>query len=199
MHPNPIFRVGDRARLERFITDVGFGKVFASTPDGPRVAHTPMVSEGGDKLRFHLARGNSLSRHLVGQRALALIDGPHGYVSPRWYEVRDTVPTWDYVALELEGSVRPLLDEELEELLHALIRREETRLGPDAWTAEETSPAMWNGLFKAIAGFELEIEQWRPTWKLSQKKSQDERETIAAAHRNNGNSLLADAMTDKPQ
>ena len=44
MHPNPAFRSEDRALFETLIDEIGFGMVFASTPDGPRVAHTPLLS-----------------------------------------------------------------------------------------------------------------------------------------------------------
>src|SRR5690606_6882275 len=106
MHPNPAFRTEDRALLEALIAQVGFGMVFAATPDGPRVAHTPLVSTGDGAVQFHLARANALTRHLPGANALAVVNGPDAYVSPRWYEAPGQVPTWNYVALELEGPVR---------------------------------------------------------------------------------------------
>ena len=40
MHPNQAFRTEDRALMETLIDEIGFGMVFATTPDGPRVAHT---------------------------------------------------------------------------------------------------------------------------------------------------------------
>ena len=43
MHPNAVFRLEDRTVLEALIEEVGFGMVFAQTPDGPRVAHVPIV------------------------------------------------------------------------------------------------------------------------------------------------------------
>ena len=33
MHPNPAFRIEDRALLESLIEELGFGMVFAQTPD----------------------------------------------------------------------------------------------------------------------------------------------------------------------
>lgn len=191
MHPNPLFRTEDRALMEPLIDEIGFGMVFLTTPDGPRVAHTPLLSTGNGEVQFHLARGNALTRHLDGATALITVNGPDGYVSPRWYANRDTVPTWDYVALELEGRVRRLADEELEAFLHTVIGKYEARLGGEAWRAEEASAKLWEGLFRGIVGFELEILAWRPTFKLSQKKSPQERETIAAGHEAAGAPALA--------
>ena len=196
MHPNPLFRSDDRQWLGTLIDRIGFGMVFLTTPDGPRVAHMPLLRAGEDRLRFHLARSNALTRHLDGARALVVVNGPDGYVSPRWYDDRATVPTWDYVTLELEGSVRQLAYEELEDLLYRSIEENEDRLGGDRWTAGETPQPMWDKLAGAITGFEMAVEHWRPTLKLSQKKSAPERHRIAEQHAANGNEQLAAMMRE---
>ena len=46
MHPNPTYHGEDRALHEALIDEIGFGMVFLTTPDGPRVAHTPLISTG---------------------------------------------------------------------------------------------------------------------------------------------------------
>ncbi len=195
MHPNPLFRSEDRALFEALIEEIGFGMVFLTTPDGPRVAHTPLLSTGDGAVQFHLARGNALTRHLDGATALVTINGPDSYVSPRWYADRDTVPTWDYVALEMEGRVRRMADEGLEAFLHAVIAKFEARTqGGERWRAEESSEARWAGLFKGITGFEMEVQAWRPTLKLSQKRAPGEREAIATGLEANGASALAALM-----
>jgi transcriptional regulator len=191
MHPNPAYRSDDRVLFETLIDEIGFGMIFASTPEGPRVAHTPVLREGEAAIRFHLAKTNDLSKHLHGARALFVVNGPDAYVSPRWYDNRDTVPTWDYLALEMEGPVRRISDEALEAFLHAAIRKHEARLEGEAWRAEESSQNTWAGLFRGIVGFELEIEEWRPTAKLSQKKSGPERARIAEGLEQTGAAALA--------
>lgn len=194
MHPNPLFRSEDRNLLEALIDEVGFGMVFLTTPDGPRVAHTPLLSTGDGAVQFHLARGNALTRWLDGATALVTVSGPEAYVSPRWYADRATVPTWDYVALELEGRVRRMSSEGLEGLLHSLIERHEARIAGEPWRAEETPPNVWRKLFGAIAGFELEVLAWRPTIKLSQKRTPEDRQTIAAGLEGAGAAALANLM-----
>ena len=194
MHPNPLFRSDDRQLFETLIDQIGFGMVFLTTPDGPRVAHTPLLSTGDGAVQFHLARGNALTRHLDGATALVTVNGPDAYVSPRWYDNRDTVPTWDYVALEMEGRVRRMADEGLEAFLHAVIAKFESRVEGEPWRAEESSEATWSGLFRAIVGFELEVQAWRPTLKLSQKRSASERQTIAAGQEAQGNGAIATLM-----
>ena len=191
MHPDPRYRTDDRALCESLIDDIGFGMVFAATPDGPRVAHTPLLSTGDGAIQFHLARGNALARHLAGETALIVVNGPDAYVSPRWYANRDTVPTWDYVALELEGRVRRMDDDGLEAFLHAAIEKHEGRLAGTPWLAQESSDKVWSGLFRGIVGFEMEVLAWRPTLKLSQNKPAEDRERIALGLEQAGSAALA--------
>ena len=196
MHPNPLFHSADRASLRKLVDDIGFGMVFMTTPAGPRVAHTPLLWRKEDRLRFHLSRGNALTGHLDGAQALVTVNGPDGYISPRWYDDRDTVPTWDYVALELEGTVLAIDEAELDAFLCDLIERQEARVGRDAWQASEASEDMWNRQLKGIRGFELQIQNWRPTLKLSQKRTVEERGRIAAALEQSGRPALAQMMRE---
>ena len=195
MHPNPAFRQDDRALYEALIEQVGFGMVFADTPDGPRVAHTPLLSTGDGAIQFHLARGNALTRHLAGCNALAVINGPDGYVSPRWYADPAQVPTWNYIALELEGPVRRMDADGLLGLLTALSQQQEERLVHGAiWTMDKMPKEKLRAMLAGIAGFEMEIRAWRPTFKLSQNKSQDERERVAAGLEVEGSPAIARLM-----
>ena len=195
MHPNAAFRHDDRALFESLIEEIGFGMVFATTPDGPRVAHTPLLSSRDGTVRFHLARGNALTRHLDGMTALALINGPDSYVSPRWYADAQQVPTWNYVSLELEGRVRKLDSADLEALLADLSARHEARLTDGTpWTMEKLEDRTKSGLMAAIVGFELEVQAWRPTLKLSQNKSADERARVIAGLEAAGSPAIAQLM-----
>jgi transcriptional regulator len=194
MHPNPLFRTEDRALLEALIDEVGFGMVFAQTSDGPRVAHTPLLSTGDGAVEFHLSRGNALTRYLAGQEALIVVNGPDAYVTPRWYADRDTVPTWNYVALELQGPVRKMAEEGLLGFLDAVAERHEGRIPGEPWTREQVDPARIASLLPGIVGFEMEVRAWRPTLKLSQNKSAEDRAAIADGLEAHGSPALAALM-----
>ena len=194
MHPNSLFRSDDRALLDALLDEIGFGMVFMTTPDGPRVAHTPLLSAGEGKVRFHVSRGNALAKHLAGAEALLVVNGPDGYVSPRWYSDPNQVPTWNYVALELEGPVRRLDADETTALLDALSARHEGRIEGPPWTRDKLDPAKFRQLLAGIVGFELEIRARRPTLKLSQNKPVEERERVAAGMEASGASAIAHLM-----
>jgi transcriptional regulator len=196
MHPNAAFRPRQEDLAALLVREIGFAALFANTPDGPRVAHAPVVlSDDAETLQFHLARGNALTRHLDGAAMLAVVQGPDAYVSPGWYTAADQVPTWNYVAIEMEGTARRLDDAALVAQLDTLSKQHEARIGAaPPWTREKMSPALFSRMTGAITGFEMRISAWRPTIKLSQNKPADERERVAAGLDATGHGALAQLM-----
>ncbi len=195
MHPNSAFRQDDRALLEALITEIGFGMVFLTTPDGPRVAHVPLLLTAAGTLRFHLARGNALTRHLDGAQALAVVNGPDGYISARWYADPDQVPTWNYIALEMEGPVRRMDRAGLFALLEDVSAHHEARIKDGKpWTMAKMDPGKRDRMMDMIVGFELTVQAWRPTFKLSQNKSPEERARLVGSLKAQGTEAVATLM-----
>lgn len=196
MHPNPGFRWEDRPAIRDLVRDIGFGALFAATPDGPRVAHVPVVWLDDDTLGLHVARGNGIARHLDGATGLFSVQGPDAYVSPDWYGTGpDEVPTWNYVAVELEGQLVRMDDPALLALLDALGHEHERRLAPKPeWTRDKVDPARIDRMLTAIIGFRLEIRAWRGTLKLGQNKPEAARLAAADALEAQGRRAMAALM-----
>ncbi|WP_298194263.1 FMN-binding negative transcriptional regulator [Novosphingobium sp.] len=195
MHPNPAFRTDDRMLFSALIAEAGFGMVFLGTPDGPRVAHVPLLLTDAGTLRFHLALGNALTRHLDGARALAVVNGPDGYISARWYSDPDQVPTWNYLALEMEGPVRRMDREGLLALLEDVSAHHEARVSEGTpWMMDKMARTKRDRMMDMIVGFELTVEAWRPTVKLSQNKSAEERARVIEGLKGEGKLALAALM-----
>jgi transcriptional regulator len=155
----------------------------------------------GDRLRFHVSRGNAVHSALAaGAEALFVATGAHAYISPEWYGLEDRVPTWNYVAVELEGPVRPLDTEALARLVDDLSAGQEARLAPKLpWTRGKMSEGRFEGLLKAIAGFEMRVGAWRGTAKVDQDKPQEVRTRIADALAGRGERDMAKVMrTENP-
>jgi transcriptional regulator len=192
MHPNPKFHIVEREEMGAIVRSVGFGMVVAGTTEGLRCVHAPLLLDG-DRLRFHVARGNAIHSALAaGAEGLAVVDGPHAYVSPDWYGLEDRVPTWSYVAVEMAGPVRTLGEAELLRLLDDLSEEHEAQLAPKpVWTRDKMSPGRFEGLMKAITGFELEIRDWRGTSKIDQDKAPEVRARIGAALTARGDTAMA--------
>ena len=105
------------------------------------------------------------------------------------------MPTWNYVALELEGRVRRMDQDGLTDLLESLIARQEARVkGGAPWTTAKMPEDKLRAMLKGIVGFELEIQAWRPTFKLSQNKSAEERARVAAGLEAHGSRGIAELM-----
>ena len=196
MHPHPAFRWEDRPAIRALVRDIGFGALFAATPDGPRVAHVPIVWLGDDTLGFHLARGNGLARHLDGATALFNLQGPDAYVSPDRYGTGpDEVPTWNYVAVELEGQVARTDETGLRAILGAISHEQERRLAPKPeWVLDKVDPARAAKLLTAIIGYRLEVRAWRGTLKLGQNKPDAARLAAADALEARGRRAMATLM-----
>ena len=127
--------------------------------------------------------------------ALIVINGPDGYVSPRWYADSEQVPTWNYVALELEGRVRRLDAEATLAQVTDLSDLHEARIAEGKpWTMDKLPAEKQRGMLAAIVGFELEVLAWRETLKLSQNKPADERERVAAGLESEGSPAIAQLM-----
>jgi transcriptional regulator len=197
MHPNALFRAQgsdteQRALMETLVQEIGFGMVFGQTPDGPRVAQSALYSTGDGAVQFHLSRGNGLTRYLDGIDALIVVNGPDGYISPDWYNGPDQVPTWNYVSLELEGPVRAMDKEGLTALLDDLSAVNEARLASkEPWTRAKLDGSKFERMLDGITGFEMEVKAWRPTFKLSQNKSSEERLHVADELEKLGKKALA--------
>lgn len=182
MHPNRKFHIADKEEMTALVRDIGFGLLVAPTAEGLRAVHVPVVVKG-DRLRFHISKGNLVHEALAtGVDALFVATGAHAYISPEYYGLDDRVPTWNYVAVELGGPVRPLDAEGLIQLLDDMSDEREARLAPKkAWTRDKMSPGRFEGLLKAISGFEMEIAEWRGTAKIDQDKPDEVRARVADA------------------
>lgn len=200
MHPSPDFRPNQPELAELFVREIGFAAIFLTTPDGPRVAHTPvLLNDAATHIRFHIARGNGIARHLIDPSAsisaLAVVQGPDAYVSPQDYLSANQVPTWNYVAVEMEGLVTRLDDDALHAFLADLAAVQDQRAGyAQPWTRDAVSPELYDRLFRAIYGFEMRITAWRPTFKLSQNKSAEDRSAVSKALETRGHGGLAQLM-----
>ena len=199
MHPNAAFRGDPGALLDRLLEGSAFATLFAHSPDGPRAAHVPVLRSETGRLLFHLARPNALTRHLDGAQAMLVLQGPDAYVSARWHDTADQVPTWNYVALECDGTVARLGDGPTEQLVSDLSDRHEARIstGGVPWTMAKMSDPARRALLRGIVGFEFSITAMRDTLKLSQNKPAPVARALADHIEAEGNPDMACWMRDR--
>ena len=190
MHPNPSFRKTPVTDALAFAAERGFGVLAVNGPEGPISAHVPFtLHDDGALLRAHLMRSNPVFRVLRDGKvpALMTVSGPDGYISPDWYGVVDQVPTWNYLAVTLRGSLSALPDGSLRGVLDDLSDEFETRLAPKApWRIGKMTPSVRERILRMITPVEMAITAVESTFKLGQNKPGPARNSAAEAMQSAG-------------
>ncbi|MEB7797552.1 FMN-binding negative transcriptional regulator [Staphylococcus xylosus] len=130
-------------------------------------------------------------------KILIIFTGAHGYISSTWYETED-VPTWDYQSVHAYGTGQLLNEKQLKKELSMLLNRyESNHLNGATWEnlSEKTKQQI-----KGIIGFKVKVDKLEAAYKLSQNRSQNDKENIMKELKQTGkplNSLLADVIKDQ--
>ncbi|WP_375687685.1 FMN-binding negative transcriptional regulator [Pseudooceanicola sp. LIPI14-2-Ac024] len=202
MHPNRAFRDVARDRNLAFAHAQGFGILTVANGDAtPLVSHVPfLLSDDGTLAELHLARPNPIVKALSEPRAARLvIAGSHGYISPDWYGIDDQVPTWNYVAVHLSGTLELTPEAGLHDLLDRQSAEFETRLLPKTpWTSDKMTEGLMDRMMRAIVPARLAVAEVDGTWKFSQNKPEDVRMAAADGVEAAGDPALAALMRTPP-
>lgn len=186
MHPNPAFRQEPEFLNLNLARKRGFGTLCMNGDPTPMLAHVPFsLNEEGSEVELHLVRSNPIARAVTQPMpAIIAISGPDGYISPDWYEIDDQVPTWNYVAVHLRGTLHPLDHGLMRGQLDRLSAHFEARLAPKRpWTTTKMSDEALERLMRQILPYRFVIEAVDGTWKLGQNKTDEVRARAGAALR----------------
>ncbi|HLQ19332.1 MAG TPA: FMN-binding negative transcriptional regulator [Tabrizicola sp.] len=187
MHPNPAFRQSPRDQNLAFARDRGFGILTINGPDGPLAAHIPfLLNQDATFAELHLARSNPIARAALPIPAMLAVSGPDVYISPDFYgpheQVPDQVPTWNYVAVHLRGTLERLPDEAMRTHVDALSAEHESRIaGKRPWTSAKMSDGAMPRMMRMILPFRFQVTSVEGTWKLNQNKTPEIRSRAAQA------------------
>lgn len=196
------YRFDDADAAFDLIGEFGFATLVTGTDAMPAISHLPMIANRPrNVLRGHLARANPHAALLSGRRHAAIFTGANAYVSPNWYADKTRVPTWNYLAVRVEGAGR-IIDEpeEVDAFLASLSSHFESRrhdLSTDReWTIDKLPPEKLERLRRGIVAFEISIESLEAKAKLSQADSETDRSGAIKALGSGGDMqrALADAM-----
>lgn len=176
------FTETDLAQLDALIEADPFVTLITVGADGaPVVSHLPVLyrRDGDDVLiEGHWAKPNPQSRH--GDEALAIVHGPHAYVSPSWYpdkEAAARVPTWNYAVAHLRGRLERYDDEAgLADIVSRLSERFEASVGSD-WRFESESQDHVSQL-RGIVGFRFVPAGIEMKFKLNQNHPEANRRSV---------------------
>jgi transcriptional regulator len=193
MYLRPAFAETDLGKIIALIEANPFGILVTHGACGMQASHVPfLVERSGDSLILsaHLGAPNAQCADLVGGQALAIFAGPHAYISPGWYKTQPAVPTWDYVAVHIHGTLQAVTDlAEVSAMLRALAVHDPERFDLDA-LPDKFRAAMIAG----IRAFRLPAQRIEAQWKMSQNRSPADRQGVVAALRRQGEAAVADLI-----
>lgn len=176
------FAENDLAALDALIERDNFITLVTVCDGIPQVTHLPVLyRRDGQRIELvgHFARPNPQA--CDSDEALAIVHGPHAYVSPTWYpdkESQSRVPTWNYAVAHLRGTLRTFDDEAgLAGVVDSLSVRHERQLGSD-WRYEHDRDAH-RRMLRGIIGFSIAIERIQLKFKLNQNHPAENRLAVA--------------------
>jgi transcriptional regulator len=172
MRQTPGYLLTDPEEVKRLIRENPWATIVSNTASGLVASHYPVILEEdaeGISIVSHVGRPDEQLHELGQHEVLVIIQGPHGYISPGWYEPTDFVPTWNHVTAHLYGTPELLSDEENFDVLENLVDHFEDRMPHPVHLSVDAQAA--RRIAKGTVGLRLKVERFDARLKLSQNKS----------------------------
>jgi len=186
-------RIEDSALTLAFLHANPFATLISTTKTEPFATHLPIVAHEADSrlhLRGHMAKANPHWNSITqNQESLIIFSGPHAYISPSLYEIRESVPTWNYAAVHVYGKGTVFTDEaRLKHLLLEIITRFDSAY-VEQWGSFGNQYR--SRMLQHIVGFEIVATRVETKFKLSQNRTRPEQENVIRSLARSSNSAEA--------
>lgn len=187
--------------IKDFIKANSFGILVSHNGGLPWATHIPLLLETGVStsetiLSGHISKSNKQYEHFIdNDKVLVIFSGPHAYISSSWYD-HENVPTWNYVAVHLYGTIKIIEGENLREKLSNMVDNYEGER-KDAISLKKMTPAYVDAHINGIIGFEIVVDDIQAAYKLSQNRDEKNYKEIIKQlddESNSGSKDLADEM-----
>lgn len=172
MYIPDLFKNENQTEIRNFIHENGFALLINQVNGKPWATHIPLLleinSDGKELLVGHLSLENPQAQSLQnGSEVLAVFSGPHAYISSSWYD-HENVPTWNYIAVHIYGTIRLLNYDETITSLKKLVDTYESKSENPIRIEELSEKTMRQA--RGILAFEIAITSIQATKKLSQNR-----------------------------
>jgi transcriptional regulator len=177
MYTPPFNTVNDEDEIRAMVAaSASAWFVTVGAAGAPEATLLPIMWRGGAVIA-HIAKANPQWKRIdPDARALLIVPGPEAYISPSWYAAKaehgKVVPTWNYTAVHLSGTVR--VHEEAEWVRRAVTEltdtHEQGREHP--WQVTDAPSAFIDGQLRGIVGLEITVDRVEGKAKLSQNRSE---------------------------
>ncbi|QNE47213.1 FMN-binding negative transcriptional regulator [Glaciihabitans sp. INWT7] len=171
MRFTPDYLLTDPDEVKWLIRENPWATIVSSPASGMVASHYPVLLEedaDGISIVSHVGRPDERLHELGQHEVLVIIQGPHGYISPGWYESEDFVPTWNHVTAHLYGTPELLSEEENFAVLGRLVDHFEQRM-PEPMSLQIDESAARH-IATGTVGLRLRVTRFDARLKLSQNK-----------------------------
>ena len=187
------FRLRHDADAVAFMRANPFAILISTTGAEPYATHLPLFVETKEEkvlLRGHVAKANPHWHYLEQEpQCLTIFHGPHSYISPTNYGARESVPTWNYVAVHVYGNARIFSSrEDLHRMLHELMETFEPAYRKQ-W--ESLSDTFRENMLRHIVGFEIVATKIEGKFKLSQNRTREDQANVIASLEKSEDSVVS--------
>jgi len=195
------FRQDDLDKLVGFMRAHSFATLVSVLDGSLFASHVPLVvrqHEDVVQLIGHLAKPNPQWMAFGKGETLAIFTGPHAYISPSLYEKRESVPTWNYIAVHAYGTPRIIALADSRQALQGILDAVMETYDPSykkQW--EQLSERYREGMMNGIVGFEMTVTRLEGKYKLSQNRSHADQERVTQSLLHSADptiSVLGEAM-----
>jgi transcriptional regulator len=194
-------RALDPAEIAAVMAQAPLACIVATTPEGLIANHLPLLSGPDGTLIGHVALANDMHRLIAdGQEVLAVFRGEDAYVSPNFYpskpEHHRHVPTWNYQAVHIHGTITFQHDDHAKRAAVGLLTRiHERRVNGDgAWRMADAPADYMEQMLANIVAFRIRVQRTLAKSKLSQNRDARDHAGAVAGLRASGHAGLAERM-----
>lgn len=181
MRHTPRYLLTDEQEVARLVRHHPWASFVSHTATGLVASHYPVLLDddaGGLTLLSHFGRPDDQLHELGRHELLVIVQGPHDYVSPSWYDPGDLVPTWNHVTAHLYGTPEILGEQENFAVLCRLTDSfEQGRPGGRSLLEDEAASRR---AALGTVGLRLRVERFEARAKLSQNKPAHVRDAVTA-------------------
>jgi transcriptional regulator len=189
MYIPDIYKNENQEEIKDFLHKNSFGILVNQTNGKLCATHIPLEldtnTNGKQVLQGHISKENPQWKgFLDNDKVLAIFSGAHSYISSSWYD-HENVPTWNYIAVHVYGTIKIISGEALIESLKKLVDKYEQNSEKPVKVEDFSKKTMMQT--RAIVAFEIEIEEIQAVHKLSQNRDDKNYKNIVSELKKTGN------------
>lgn len=184
------FKFKDDIDKIAFMKQYSFATIITVKNNTPIATQLPFVvnnMDGSLVLSTHFAKANEQAQYIEENTSLIIFSEPQAYISPAHYDKRESVPTWDYIAVHAYGKAKIITDEATKrKALEQMIELYDKSY-MQQW--KSLSEKYIQGMTRGIVAFEIEVTELQGQKKLSQNKTEIEKQRIIDHLERSGNTV----------